>query len=188
MDILNNIQNPLVAKIVQEYKKNLIVEQRLYRTLDGLDVEISGQFDVMELNTGVLTDWKSTSWKNLGYLFSAGPRKEQIDQLNVYRWIAAPIVEVKKLQLGYICMEGVYCSGQEYQMPRKLKGKTILETKKIAEVPILPEKEVEEFIYSRAKILVESFGTGVLPPPGGEAWLCNGFCPFKGEHCDGVTE
>lgn len=177
------IGNKSVEEIIASYKKNIIVEQRLYREIKGLDIEISGQFDLLILQEpATLIDYKTVNSRQIPYLLKEGARKDHITQLNVYKWIAKPIVEVKRLQIVYLAMEAPYFTGGEFEVKRKLKGQTVYEQKEIAEVPIMPEKEVEDFIYKKAEILQKAFTQGIVPEKIGDEgkWLCN-FCPFVSE-------
>lgn len=76
--------------------KNTIREERLEEMVDGITV--SGQMDLM--GKDCIEDYKCTStWT---YIFNPTGKKEWVEQLNCYRWLARKIFDIKRLTVHMI--------------------------------------------------------------------------------------
>jgi CRISPR/Cas system-associated exonuclease Cas4 (RecB family) len=129
-----------------------IVETRFSREIAGLT--ISGQPDVIFPEKKKLVDYKSTR--------KVPNRKEAYAnhamQVNIYRWLVAPIYEIEELEIVYLDMNTV---------------------KRIA-VPRMKLQRVTAYVAARAKVLKRGLDGGKLPARVGPEglWQCNGYCPF----------
>lgn len=129
-----------------------IVETRFSREIAGLT--ISGQPDVIFPEQQKLVDYKSTR---------AVPRGAEAYgshglQVNIYRWLVAPIYKIHELEVLYLDMNTV----------RRMS------------VPLMEPRSVVGFVATRARLLKRGLDGGRLPgrvgPDG--LWQCNGYCPF----------
>jgi hypothetical protein len=81
-----------VHTVLERAGTSALVEERLYRTIDGW--EVSGQFDRLHLEDGVLQDWKVCS------VYKAKGDAAWERQLNCLRWLAdGNNYEVNRLQV-----------------------------------------------------------------------------------------
>lgn len=129
-----------------------ICEQRFKRQVAG--ITISGQPDVIYPEHKKLVDYKSTR---------RVPKRDEpyanhTMQVNIYRWLVAPLYQIDNLEIVYLDMSTV---------------------KRIS-VPVLGFRKVVPFIIGRAKVLKRGLEGGRLPARVGPdgLWQCNGYCEF----------
>lgn len=87
-----SLMGQAVHTVLERAQTNALVEKRLYADVDGWS--LSGQFDRVHLEDGVMQDWKVCS------TYKAGGDESWTRQLNVLRWLAAQNgITVSKLQV-----------------------------------------------------------------------------------------
>lgn len=87
-----SLMGQAVHTVLERAQTSAMVEKRLYANVDGWSV--SGQFDRVHLEDGVMQDWKVCS------TYKAGGDESWTRQLNVLRWLAAENgIEVHTLQV-----------------------------------------------------------------------------------------
>jgi CRISPR/Cas system-associated exonuclease Cas4 (RecB family) len=129
----------------------IVAEQRFERDLrlpSGQVVTITGQPDEIDAARSLLIDYKTTDRP------PRLPSELHIAQLNIYRWLVAPVHQIDRLGIVYLTMKGV----------------------KKASVPIWPDGQVERYLADRAGPLAEAYAGGPWPDLTEDRWLCK-FCP-----------
>lgn len=130
-----------------------IAETRFSREIAG--ITISGQPDVIFPEQKKLVDYKSTR--------KVPSRKEPYEnhamQVNIYRWLIAPVYPIEELEIVYLDMDTV----------------------KRVTVPIKNLQRVTSFVAARARVLKRGLDGGKLPSRVGPdgLWQCNGYCHFS---------
>jgi len=119
--------------------EGMIAEDRLYATVSGW--QLSGQFDVMHMETGVLSDYKVTTVYKL----------QNIDgwtqQLNVLRWLAHQnSIPVNQLEIIAILRD--WKKGEAERKPESYPQTPIVRV----EIPLWTLEEAEEFIIDRVQL------------------------------------
>ncbi len=130
---------------------DVIAEQRFERALrlpSGQTVTITGQPDEIDTARRLLIDYKTTDRA------PRVPSELHIAQLNLYRWLVAPVHEIDRLGIVYLTMKGV----------------------KKTSVPIWPDGQVERYVAERAGPLADAYAHGSWPELTEDRWLCK-FCP-----------
>ncbi len=129
-----------------------VVETRFSRQIGGLT--ISGQPDVIFPEKQKLVDYKTTRQVPRGM----DAYQNHALQVNIYRWLVAPIYHIHELEIVYLDMNTV----------------------KRVSVPLMDPRSVVGFIATRARILKRGLDGGHLPGRVGPEglWQCNGYCPF----------
>ena len=129
-----------------------VVETRFSREIAG--ITISGQPDVIYPDQKKLVDYKSTR--------RVPSRKEPYEthamQVNIYRWLIAPVYPIDKLEIVYLDMDTV---------------------KRLA-VSVMDLRRVAAFVSVRTRVLKRGLDGGTLPARVGPdgLWQCNGYCYF----------
>ncbi len=131
--------------ILERAEETAIAERRLYIDINGW--RVGGQMDRFVLKEGLLQDYKFTSV----YKVRDGITEEFAQQLNIYAYILRKNGEaVKKLQIVAILRDW---SKNQYNR----EGYPYPEHQiQILDVPIIDDKEVEEFISERVKLHQEA--------------------------------
>lgn len=119
--------------------EGMIAEDRLYANISGW--QLSGQFDVMHMETGVLSDYKVTTVYKL----------QNIDgwtqQLNVLRWLAHQnSITVNQLEIIAILRD--WKKGEAERKPESYPQTPIVRV----EIPLWTLEEAEEFIIDRVQL------------------------------------
>lgn len=87
-----SLMGQAVHTVLERANTSAVVEKRLFADVDGWT--LSGQFDRVHLDEGVMQDWKVCS------TYKAGGDESWTRQLNVLRWLAAQNgIEVHTLQV-----------------------------------------------------------------------------------------
>jgi hypothetical protein len=137
----------------------ILQEKRFFRSITTPDgpYEISGQPDWIDTRLGLIADHKMVGRK------PREPRKEHIQQLNVYRWLVSPTIPIERLEIRY------YHPGPN---GRHLEY----------EIPVWTEANVETYIrsklipYAKYQSTGSLDGIGVFGPQ--EAWRYD-YCPWR---------
>jgi len=115
-------------------EENEIREKRLFAEIEGW--KVSGQFDRLVLDDGVLQDYKVTSAYSLNY----GIKDEWIKQLNVLRWLASLNgMKVNKLEIVAILRDWNKQHAKKYQTPVQ-----------VLDVPMMDMLELERYIKEKS--------------------------------------
>lgn len=174
----------LTHLLIEEYGSGLegvVQEQRVRKSLDvdGLQVEITGKPDWIDVNRKLIVDYKSCVSLNRKPINAGKPKDGHESQVNIYRWLVAGGINMVTnevvdydIELGgilYISMEG----------SRKVP------------VRIWSLDETEEFLRDRLRPHLEYKQTKRLPPilsneKGERSYLCN-YCALR-EACDAREE
>jgi len=120
-------------------QEGMVAEDRLYATVSGW--QLSGKFDVMHMETGVLSDYKVTTVYKL----------QNIDgwtqQLNVLRWLAHQnSIPVNQLEIIAILRD--WKKGEAERKPESYPQTPIVRV----EIPLWTLEEAEEFIIDRVQL------------------------------------
>lgn len=153
----------LVHKGLEHWREpNSIIERVFTRVVAGL--KIVGQPDAIYPKLKLIRDWKKPK---------SFPRQAKLwheQQLNIYRWLLAPEIEVDKLEV-------VYFGGE----PRRFA------------VPTWPMAQTDAWIKERASVLAPALrpdnGPDHLPPA--EGGITPGFClmcPVRGACADAMKK
>lgn len=91
-----SLYGQIAHTILERANVNGIAEKRYFADIDG--TRISGQVDTLDLDGGVLSDWKfTTSW---GFNVGTPPKPEWVAQLNMQRWLLRQNgLDAKSLQI-----------------------------------------------------------------------------------------
>lgn len=179
----------------------VVQEVRFFREVDvdGQTVEVSGQPDWIEVESGLVADHKMVGKK------PTQPRLSHIKQLNVYRWL---------IEGGYVRSETPPPQGTKYflgessnwdnphpswknPLPAGYRVKR-LEVRYYHpgskgrhiefDVPLWTDEQIERYVLSRLRPFVRYAKTGnllSLSLDPGDEWL-SGFCPFRHAHNPGA--
>ena len=133
-----------------------ISEERYYATVDGL--KVGGQIDLIEKETGILYDYKTTSTWTMIYEINGKPEREQ--QTNCYAWLAKQNgIDVKGIKV--VCILKDWSKGQA----QKRKGEGYPQQPVVTlTLPLWDDSKVETFINSRVMLHKTAEESGVLPP------------------------
>lgn len=160
---------PDLDHIVQEVRRRKTID------VDGVPVEITGKPDWVDVERGLIVDFKSVKSVNVKPIKDGLPKEGHTEQVNVYAWLCAggtnmdtgeiEHFEIAKGGIQYFCMSGTVKVG----------------------VDIWPLDETEAFVRERLRPQVRYQRTGELPPfwrdeRGNRHVLCN-YCPVR-EVCD----
>lgn len=172
--------------LVERYGTDIgpaIAEVRFTRTLtvDEQEITITGKPDMVLLNHKLIIDYKSNKNVDDDYQpMKAGKAKpEHVEQVNIYRWLLAggtnmDTGEVTSIEIDHA--EIHYFDLMRWMAPIK--------------VPIWPLAQVEAFLRTKARPLVQYRQNGTLPPILTDFWgdrhLFCAYCPVR-EQCDART-
>lgn len=136
--------------------EGMVAEERLYADIAGW--KVSGQFDVMALETGVLSDYKVTTVYKLSNVDG------WIQQLNILRWLAHKNgIDIKELEIIAILRDW-----KKGEMERRADYPVVPIVK--VPIPMWPLEEAEEFIEERV-MLHRAASTGAhIPCSDDERW------------------
>jgi CRISPR/Cas system-associated exonuclease Cas4 (RecB family) len=136
-----------------------VIEKRFARNLPS-GLVVSGQPDAIHPARHLILDLKSTKF------VPKEPYPSHVWQLNCYRWLVGPMVEVYNLETVYLDMVRIQ------RLP----------------VPLIEDEEVVAFLDERAQIAQAALEGSPLPDRLSiqDSWMC-GSCPFA-DNCwpDGV--
>ncbi|MCC6178040.1 MAG: PD-(D/E)XK nuclease family protein [Chloroflexi bacterium] len=131
--------------------EHVVAEQRFDRALrlpNGLTVTITGRPDEIDPSRSLLIDYKTTDRP------PRTPSPLHIAQLNLYRWLVAPVYQIDRLGIVYLTMRGV----------------------QKAAVPVWPDGQAERFSIEAAGALADAFIVGTWPAMTTDTWMCRS-CP-----------
>lgn len=116
-----------------------IIEKRVYRKFGSFVV--SGQFDLLETDTGTLSDWKITKTYGFTKKGGRGKKPEHVAQLNMLRYLMHGSYGVEKLQIIGIL--------KDWDDKKRFEsGYPEAEVVKV-DIPIHDDDKVEKFIMNR---------------------------------------
>lgn len=116
-----------------------ILERRLFAEVDGW--KVSGQIDVMDLQEGLIQDYKKTSY----WVAIYGAKEEWTRQLNGYRWLAHKNgIKIDKLEVWANFRD--WKKESSWRDPKYPKA-----GHKIIPITVLPLEETERYIKERVK-------------------------------------
>jgi hypothetical protein len=146
--------------------EEVIRERRLYKIMNvfGTNVRITGQFDKLYSEQGVLIDFKSKD------KLPKGPDPAHEFQFNIYAWLCDGGFDILTDQQYDIHISR---GGMHYVTWQTKEGLLWL---KLA-YPVWPKQQTEDLIYKRLVPLVEWQKTRVLPK-------CDPYIPAKYWLCD----
>jgi len=119
--------------------EGMVAEDRLYAEVAGW--QLSGQFDVMHMETGVLSDYKVTT------VFKLQNIDGWTQQLNVLRWLAHQNgITVNSLEIIAILRD--WKKGEAERKPESYPQTPIVRV----EIPLWSLEEAEEYIMDRVQL------------------------------------
>ena len=120
-------------------QEGMVAEDRLYAEVNGW--QLSGQFDVMQMDTGVLSDYKVTT------VYKLQNTDAWTQQLNVLRWLAHKNgITVSSLEIIAILRD--WKKGEAERKPDSYPQTPIV---RVA-IPLWSLEEAEEFIVDRIQL------------------------------------
>lgn len=140
--------------IAQAQSDGAVCEQRFERIVAG--ISLSGHPDVIYPEQRKLVDYKST--KRIPK--DSTPYANHGMQVNLYRYLVAPLYEVDDLEIVYFDMSNV----------KRLK------------VEVMDISSLMGWLVPRLKKLRDARNGGKLPDRANSSgvWQCDGYCPFTG--------
>lgn len=133
-----------------------ISEERYYADIDG--IKIGGQIDLIEKETNILYDYKTTSTWTTIYEINGKPEWEQ--QTNCYAWLAKQNgIDVKGIKV--VCILKDWSKGQA----QKKRGEGYPQQPVVTiTIPLWDDRKAETFINSRVMLHKAAQESGILPP------------------------
>jgi hypothetical protein len=141
-------------------EENVVQEVRFRKTVevDGVDIEITGKMDWVDLTRKLIIDFKSTKSINRKPIKDGEPKEDHPKQVSIYRWLLwggmnmettdllpemkEQFIEIERAGILYFDMSG---------------------TKKVA-APLWSLDETEAFIIERLRPIAQYKQGGKLPP------------------------
>jgi hypothetical protein len=150
-----------------------IVEQRYFATFNG--VIVSGQIDLLEQDTGTLSDWKVTKAFAFSKKGGSGLKPEWVAQLNM---------QLELLRQNGLDARSLQIVGILKDFDKKRMNDPALEIV-VVDIPIWEREKTVSFINERIKAHLDALKS--LPEcTTKETWAgrrCQGWCAVK-DHCD----
>lgn len=163
-DRLWSLYGQIAHLILERANRKDLAEKRLFTKIDGY--KISGQFDTLDLDDGVLSDYKLTT----SYAFMGGrePKPEWVAQLNMQLFLLREHnLNAKKLQIvGLLRDWQIREAGKSLRYPQ--------EPISIVSIPIWSKADTFSFIKQRIKLHVDA--AAVLP-------ICDNEETWNGRRC-----
>lgn len=145
-DRLWSLYGQVAHTILERANKAALVEKRFFMTINGRT--ISGQIDSLEIEDGILRDWKFTSaWAFVG---KKPPKPEHVQQLNMQKLLleSQPVSEglehpykVNRLQIGALL--------RDWQLSKSKLDKKYPPPIVLQELPVWEREETVRFVQGR---------------------------------------
>lgn len=133
-----SLMGQAVHTVLERAQTSALVEQRLYAEVEGW--KLSGQFDRVHLEDGVMQDWKVCS------TYKAGGDLSWTRQQNVLRWLAAQNgIKVDRLQVVAIFRDWKM---SESKRKRDYPGQAV----KVIDLPVWSLEETYDYIVERVRL------------------------------------
>lgn len=140
-DKLWALYGKMAHKILEQANEKDLVEKRYFAKI--IDKTISGQIDHLDLDTGVLSDFKMTTvWS---FMAHKPPKPEWLSQLNIQKWLIEKNGgTVTGLQIiGLLRDWGPAMAEKDRNYPNTQIAKMV--------IPIWPKAQTEEYITERIR-------------------------------------
>lgn len=204
----DSLRGTLIHSALEGQDKNkYLIEKDFYYSFNELEtndhIKLFGRVDLYNLETGVITDFKTIKDMGFQYLLKSGnPKDDHVWQANIYKFLLEngilktkninqtelfnlPKFKVNGIKIIYMCMKGASTTGSTY----KVKERGLVNEYKIEEIPLLSDDKILKYIEDRIYTLYRAFKYDVLPPEPDkdtQTWLCgskyndlDGYCDVK---------
>lgn len=151
-----SLMGQAVHTVLERAQTNALVEQRLYAEVGGW--KLSGQFDRVHVEDGVLQDWKVCS------TYKADGDESWARQLNILRWLAKENgIEVDRLQVVAIF--------RDWKLSEtKRKADYPPQAVKVIEVPVWGHEKTLAYIQERIALHQRADAGEVAPCTDEDRW------------------
>ena len=151
-------------------EKDEIIEQEFERLVPNTDFILKGKIDRVYKN--VLYDYKTMENNGIYSILKNGHKKENIWQINIYKWLIENTIKIKEIKIIYLSMSGQYISGESFPLKSKSQSVTMIT---LPAVPIYSNEKIEAYIISKMKRIQDR---DIPQANASNAWLCD-WCAFK---------